>query len=382
MPPLRSQYSEPDVPGSPRSALQQRLAEAASCGRQPSLWEQHSEPHLAAMPESVSSQQPVEAASCGLQPCLPIDGSGSNMAATPESAPQLRLAGAADCGLRYSPGHFLEGDVAATPESAVHQWRTEAASCGPATSLRAEYSGSDVATPGSALRQPLKMAASSGLQPLLQAQQSHTGMPLSPAGSSQQQLLQAAAEHRPVLRSDLLAEHLRQYVADPGAWGGAPDGGGQPSEAVQSVQADDAGAVAPGRGEVGLLQPGVHAKLARPKQGKRCIAPAVLRPLKHLPHKVLSWRLRCRVWRLQELLPHAGQAQDSPAAACPLKHSRHGSCSFGCSACKAQARLAWECPCCHMFIQKHLSRHLGCRARRLHGYKSGQHGSALLPPVH
>ena len=285
MPSLRVQYSQSDVPGSPGCALQQRLAEAASCGLQPSLREQHSESCLAAMPENVSWQQPVEAASCSLQPCLPTDNVDLDAAVTPESALQLHLAGAADCGLRYSsPAHFLEADMAATPESALHQRPPEAASCGPATSAGAQYSGSDVATPGSAPHQRPTGAASSGLQLFPQGQQSHLGVPVSPAGSSQrQQQPPAAAEHKPVLRSDLLAEHLRQYVAASETWGGAPNGRGQPSEAAQSVQDDEAGAAALGRGEVGILNTGLPVVLVRPKHGERCIAPAVLCPLKHPP---------------------------------------------------------------------------------------------------
>ncbi len=302
VPSLRVQHSGSDVPASPGGALQQRLAEAASCGLQPSLQEQHSEPHLAATLESVLWPQPVTATTCNRQPCLPSD---PDMAATPESTLQQRLAGAADCGLRCSlPGHCLGADVAATPESALHQRPPEAASCGPATSLRAQYSGSDVATPVSTPHQRLTMAASSGLQLFPQAQQSDLEVPVSPAGSSQQQQPQAGAEHRPVLRSDLLAEHLRQYVADSEAWGGATNGGAQPSEAAQSVQADNAGAAALGKEEVGSLRPELPLELARAKQGKRCIAPAALRPLNHSPLQLSSGHLQCRVRRLQA--PQAG----------------------------------------------------------------------------
>ena len=304
VPSLRVQHSGSDVPASPGGALQQCLAEAASCGLQPSLQEQHSEPHLAATLESVLWPQPVTATTCNPQPCLPAD---PDMAATPESTLQQRLAGAADCGLRCSlPGHCLGADVAATPESALHQRRPEAASCGPATSLRAQYSGSDVATPVSTLHQCLTMAGSSGLQPFPQAQQSDLEVPLSPAGSSQQQQPQAGAEHRPVLRSDLLAEHLRQYVAVSEAWVGATNGGAQPSEAAQSVQADSAGAAALGKEEVGSLRPELPLELARAKQGKRCSAPAALRPLNHSPLQLSSWHLQCRVRRLQA--PQAGCA--------------------------------------------------------------------------
>ena len=301
VPSLRAQYSESDVPGSPGTALQHRLAEAACRGLQPSLREQHSEPCLTATLDSVSWQQPEAAASCGLQPCLPTESSDS--------------------------------DMAATPDSALHQLPPEAPSCGPATSLRAEYSGPEVSTPSRAVHQRL---TSSGLQLFPQAQQSYPGVPVSPPSSSLQQQPQAAAEHRPVLRSDLLAEHLRQYVAESEAWGGATDGGGEPSEAAQLVQADDAGAAAPGRGEVGIiLQPGLPVVNAGPTHGKCCIAPAVLCLTQKVadPAGVMASAMKGAALASA---PSRAKAWESPTADVCTRNtsvSCRGSCSAGRSAC-------------------------------------------------